>query len=154
EARDLLEFFFFDPLEMVEVLHLAGDFAIESGGIEMGDWSNAAASGDEVPPAFLRADTQRADQSNTRDNYPASQRSLPCCGDCFVVTYLWRVCRYIRRRLSPWSFSRRPRRALRCRRPPQTPSLILPDRASRLPSLPQTTPWASFPLHPRQAARR
>src|SRR5436305_2349706 len=60
EARHLLEFFFFDPLEGVEVFHFSGDFAIESGGVEMCNGRNAAASGDEVPPAFLRADSQRA----------------------------------------------------------------------------------------------
>ena len=39
----------------------------------------AAFSGDEVLPAFLRADAQRADQSNTRNDYPASQLfNAPC----------------------------------------------------------------------------
>src|SRR5205823_10075360 len=61
EARHFLEFFFFDPLEGVEVFHFAGDLAVETSGVEMCDGRNAAASGDEVPPAFLRADTQRAD---------------------------------------------------------------------------------------------
>ncbi len=73
ETRHLLEFFFLDPLKGVEVLHFAGNLAVEAGGVEMRDRRDATASGDEVPPAFLRADTQRADQSNTRNNYPATQ---------------------------------------------------------------------------------
>ena len=38
--------------------------------------AHAALAGDEVLPAFLRADTQRADQSNARNDYPASQLSV------------------------------------------------------------------------------
>src|SRR6266550_2703115 len=79
EARHFLEFFFFDPLEGVEVLHLAAEFAIETGSVERRDRGDAAASGEEVSPAFLRADAQRADQPNTRNDYPASHRSdTPC----------------------------------------------------------------------------
>ena len=41
--------------------------------------ANAALPGHEVLPAFLRADAQRADQSNARNDYPASQSfDAPC----------------------------------------------------------------------------
>src|SRR5437773_6526760 len=61
EPRHFFEFFFLDPLKGVEVFHFAGDLADEAGGVEMRNRRNAAASGDEVSPAFLRADAQRAD---------------------------------------------------------------------------------------------
>jgi hypothetical protein len=79
EAPHFLEFFFFDPLERIEIFHFTGDFAIKASGIKQSNGPNAALSGEEVFPGFLRADTQCADQSNARDDHPASQRSvLPC----------------------------------------------------------------------------
>src|SRR6266478_5601887 len=76
EAAHLLQFFFLDPLEGVEVFDLASNLAIKSSGVKLRDEANTAAPGHEVFPAFLRADTQRADQSNARNNYPASQLYL------------------------------------------------------------------------------
>jgi hypothetical protein len=38
----------------------------------MRDWPDAADTSDEVLPAFVCADTQRADQPNSRYHYPAS----------------------------------------------------------------------------------
>jgi len=71
--------FFFDPHERIEVFYFAGDLAVKTRGIELGDTANAALAGDEVLPRFLRADAQRADQSNTRNDYPASQVfDAPC----------------------------------------------------------------------------
>ena len=79
EARHLLEFFFFDPLEGVEVPYLAAELAIEAGRVEAGDRRDAAASGDKISPAFLRADAQRADQPNTGNDDSASHSSdTPC----------------------------------------------------------------------------
>src|SRR6266566_8876408 len=79
EAAHLLQFFFLDPLEWVENLDFTGDFAIEAIGIELSDQPNATLTGDEIFPRFLRADSQRADQSNTRDYHSASQLSnAPC----------------------------------------------------------------------------
>ena len=74
EAPHFFQFFFLDPLERIEVFHLAGDAAIESGGIKERDGANPAFTGDEIFPSFLRADTQRADESNARYNNAASQR--------------------------------------------------------------------------------
>ncbi len=62
EAAHFFQFFFLNPLEGIEVLDLAGDFAVEARGIKMRDRANAALPGQEVFPGFLRADAQRADQ--------------------------------------------------------------------------------------------
>ena len=79
EAAHFFQFFFFDPPEGIEVFYFAGDFAVKAGGIELRDMANAALAGDEVLPRFLRADAQRADQSNTRNDYPVSQDcDAPC----------------------------------------------------------------------------
>ncbi len=79
EAAHFFQFFFLNPLEGIEVLDLSGDLAIEVRGIEMRNRPDAALPGDEVLPAFLRADAQRADQSNARNDYPASQvLDAPC----------------------------------------------------------------------------
>jgi len=45
------------------------------------DRPHAAVPGHEVLPGFLCADAQRADQSNARNDYPASQcLDAPCWG--------------------------------------------------------------------------
>jgi hypothetical protein len=79
EAAHFLQFFFLDPLEGIEVFDFAGDLAVKVRGIKLRDEANAALAGEEVFPGFLRADAQRADQSNTRNDYPASQVfDAPC----------------------------------------------------------------------------
>ena len=49
------------------------DGAVEAGGIKERDGADAAFAGDEIFPTFVGADAQRADQSNARYNYTASQ---------------------------------------------------------------------------------
>ena len=79
EPPHLFQFFFFNPPEGVKPFDFAADAAIETRGVKAGDARNPADSSQKVLPAFLRADAQRADQSNTRDNYPASQLfHAPC----------------------------------------------------------------------------
>ena len=79
EAAHFFQFFFLDPPEGIEVFDFAGDLAVEAGGVELRDRADAALPGDEVFPGFLRADAQRADQSNTRNDYTASQLfNAPC----------------------------------------------------------------------------
>src|SRR5215467_4787695 len=70
EAAHLFKLFFFDPVERVKTLHFAGDLAVEVGGVEVRNWSDAADARDEVLPALLRADAQRADQPNSRNHNP------------------------------------------------------------------------------------
>src|SRR5207248_6181315 len=65
-----------NPLEGVEVLDFARNATVETGGVEISDGCNATDSGEKILPAFLRADSQRADQSNACNHNPASQ-SLP-----------------------------------------------------------------------------
>jgi len=63
-------------LERVEVLHFARNAAVESRSVEACDCGNAALPGQKVLPAFLRADSYGADESNACHNYPASQLCL------------------------------------------------------------------------------
>ena len=76
EAGHLFQFFFFDPHQWVEVFHFARELAVETGGVELRDAGDAALAGDEVFPAFLSADAERADKSYTRDHNAASQLCL------------------------------------------------------------------------------
>src|SRR5258706_1547249 len=75
EAAHFFQFFFLNPLERIEVFYFAGNSAVERGSIELGDWPNAADTGYEVFPTLVRANTQRADQPNSRHHYPASHSS-------------------------------------------------------------------------------
>src|SRR5271163_2927843 len=88
EAAHFCQFLFLNPPERIEILDFAGDRAVKAGGIKLRDRANAALSGEEVLPRFLRADAQGTDQSNTRNDYAASQLSnAPCCGDKFVAYF-------------------------------------------------------------------
>src|ERR1700738_1591519 len=156
EPPHFFQFFFLDPLEGVEVFHFTRDAAVETGGVKAGDGSDATDAGQKILPTFLRADAQRADQSNTRDHNAARQRFL-LPNEVVLpsgLTSLWSVYRYSRPRPLRSSSSRRPRRAPRCRTLPRTPSPIPLGPANPPPGRPQTMLWASPPLHPRRAARR
>jgi hypothetical protein len=72
----LLELFFLNPVERIEILDLARDRAIETRGVKMCDGAHAALPGPEVFPAFLRADAQRADKPNTCNDNPTCQLSF------------------------------------------------------------------------------
>jgi hypothetical protein len=88
EAAHFFQFFFLDPTEGIEILDFTGDFAIETSGIKLRNGTDAALTGEEIFPGFLRADAQRADQSNTRNDYPVSQLSkAPCLGGNFVAYF-------------------------------------------------------------------
>ncbi len=79
EATHFFQFFFLDPAERIEVFDFTGDLAVKAGGVKLRDKANAALAGEEVLPAFLRADAKSADQSNTRNDYAVSQLfNAPC----------------------------------------------------------------------------
>src|SRR5437773_2001533 len=58
----------------IETLDLAGDAAVEARRIKQGNSGDSALPGEEVLPGFLRADTQRANQPDARNDNPACQR--------------------------------------------------------------------------------
>ena len=72
KPRDFLEFFFLGPVERIEIADFPGDGAVETGGIKMGDRANAALSRQEIFPNLIGADSQTADQSDTRYYNPAA----------------------------------------------------------------------------------
>ena len=79
EAAHLLQFFFLDPPEGIEIFNLAANFAIKSCGVKKRNGADTALPGHEVGPTFLGSDAQRADQSDARHNYAASQLfGAPC----------------------------------------------------------------------------
>src|SRR6476660_7831725 len=77
ESPHFFEFFFLDPPEGIEILHFTGDGAVETGGVKKRNRPYAALTGKEIFTAFVRADSQRADEPNARNDDPASQLLLP-----------------------------------------------------------------------------
>ncbi len=73
EAAGLFQFFFLEPVERLEAFHFAGDAAIESGGIEMGDGPDAAFGREQIGPDFFGPDAESADQSYSGDDNAAIQ---------------------------------------------------------------------------------
>src|SRR5208337_4434122 len=73
EAPHLLQFFFFDVVQRVEVLDLGGDLAGKVAGVETGNAGHAALAGDERLPHFFGGIAHAADQAEPRDYDPASQ---------------------------------------------------------------------------------
>ncbi len=53
ERVHLLDFFFLDKLQRIEVLHFAGDAHGESGDVEAGNRADATATGEQVRPHFF-----------------------------------------------------------------------------------------------------
>src|ERR1700676_740976 len=79
KAAHFFQFFFFNPAERIEIFYFAADLAVEARGIKQRDRTHAALTRDEGRPTLLRAGAQRADQSNARHNYTASQLfGAPC----------------------------------------------------------------------------
>src|SRR5438445_7213160 len=74
EPADLLQLFFLNPVQRIEVLHLAGDAAVESVGIKLGNRADAGLAGLKSVPGFFSADPAGANQTHTRYHDPAIQR--------------------------------------------------------------------------------
>ena len=72
EPGDFLDLFFLGPVEGIEIADFPGDGAIEGGGVEVGDRADAALSRQEIFPDLIGADSQTADQSDTRYHNPAA----------------------------------------------------------------------------------
>ena len=73
EASHLLQFFFLDVVQRVEVPDLGGDLAGEVGGVETGDASDAALAGEHALPHFVGGIAHAADEAEAGDYDPASQ---------------------------------------------------------------------------------
>ena len=80
EARHLLDFFFLDIVQRVEVLDFGGDLAGEGAGVETGDASDAALAREHGLPHFIGGIAHAADQAEPRNYDPASQLfpRFPC----------------------------------------------------------------------------
>jgi len=77
EPRHLLDFFFLDVIERVEVLDVGGDLAGEIGDVEAGNPPNAALPGQQRFPHLLGGVAHATDQAEARDYDPASQFGWP-----------------------------------------------------------------------------
>ncbi len=68
EAAHLLDFFFLDELEGIEVADFGGDLAGESGGVEGGDAIDAAFAGEQGFPHCAGSMADGADQPDAGDD--------------------------------------------------------------------------------------
>ena len=66
EAPHLLDFFFFDVISGVEVLHFAGDLTVESGRIESRDPANAAGTVSNRLPDLFGSNPHGTQKADTR----------------------------------------------------------------------------------------
>jgi hypothetical protein len=73
EPGHLLEFFFFDPVQGIEIFHFTGDAAVKRADVEMGNGADTAFAGLEAGPDLFGADTASADQPNTGHYNSAAQ---------------------------------------------------------------------------------
>ncbi len=80
EDVHLLDVFFLDERQGIEILDLAGDASGKLAGklmqIELGDGPHAALAGEERVPVVLRPDAKRRHQADPRDDDSASIRHL------------------------------------------------------------------------------
>src|SRR5438067_2398009 len=100
EAAHLLQLFFLDEVERIEILHFCGDLAGEISGIEVADAGYAALAREQVLPDFFGGVGHRADQPQAGDNYPTWHVPRPLSGR---LMELWAAVGITYR---PWSFSR------------------------------------------------
>ena len=77
EAAHLLDFFFLDEVERIEVLDFGGDGAGETRGIETCDLSHAALTGEQIRPDFSTGISHRANEAQTSDDNSTTQAYLP-----------------------------------------------------------------------------
>jgi hypothetical protein len=61
ESGDFLQFFFLGPVERFKVADFPGNRAIKTGGIEIGNRTDAALSRQKILPDLIGADSQIAD---------------------------------------------------------------------------------------------
>src|SRR5271163_4130483 len=76
EAPGLLQLFFLEPVERIEIADFTGDAAVEGRGVKMSDGANAAFAGEQVAPDFFGANAAAANQSNARNHNSTIQREL------------------------------------------------------------------------------
>src|SRR5581483_4367095 len=76
EASHLLQFFFLDKIEGVEILDLGGNLAGKLGGIELGDAGSTALPSQQIAPGLLGGVAHGADRAEPGDD-DATQTYLP-----------------------------------------------------------------------------
>src|SRR5439155_6031623 len=77
EPAHLLHFFFFDELEGVKAFEFGGNRRGKTVGVKLRDRAYAAPAGQDVFPAFLRADPDSAYQPHARHNNSSCQNLTP-----------------------------------------------------------------------------
>ena len=73
EAAHLFQLFFGDPVQRVEIADFSGNTAVEQGGIELRDRTDATGAGQKSFPHLVGPDAQGTNQTDTRYHYPAPQ---------------------------------------------------------------------------------
>src|SRR5947209_11995682 len=73
EAAHLLNFFFLDEIQRIEVFDFSGDGAGEAVRVEAGDRSNATLAGEKIRPGLRTGVAHRANQPQPRNDNPTAQ---------------------------------------------------------------------------------
>src|SRR5439155_325061 len=76
EAAHLLQFFFVDKLQRIEILDFCSDPAGKTGAIKMRNTGYAAFCGEQIAPDLFCSVPNRADQADASD-YDATSQLLP-----------------------------------------------------------------------------
>src|SRR5271170_6853831 len=76
EAPGLLQLFFLEPVERIEIADFSGDAAVEGRGVKMSDGANAALARQQIAPDFFGANAAAANQPNARNHNTTIQREL------------------------------------------------------------------------------
>src|SRR4029077_14564620 len=88
EPAHLLQLFFLDPLERIEIAHFSGKSAIERAGVKRRDRADPALARLQVAPDLVGPDARPADQPNTRHDNSAVQRKALLFGMGRPASYL------------------------------------------------------------------
>ncbi len=72
----LLQFFFLDPRQRIEILHFPGNAAVEARGIKLRNRPDARLPAGNILPGLFGADTAPANQPHTGDHHTTFQRGF------------------------------------------------------------------------------
>src|SRR5713226_5235769 len=73
EASHLLQLFFFDEFQGIEILDFGGDLASKLGSVKLGDTGHSALTGQQFSPHLFRGVAHPTDQADSGDYDPTSQ---------------------------------------------------------------------------------
>src|SRR5271156_3512910 len=76
EPAGLLQLFFLEPVQRIEIADFSGDAAIKSGGVKMSDGADTAFASQQIAPDLFGPNAATADQPNACNDNSAAQKKL------------------------------------------------------------------------------